>query len=376
MMNSLSIANMAPRVISDHRQSSLFASTSNSTLDYGRIRPCVARLPCISGNMGDNHTVLDDIGPRLLEDMESILEGVNNASTTETTLEECRHYAKPRLYPRLNSDSVKLMTKQKHQWLHTTGTRHDQVQFSRTVGCRGLNEQMEQYLKEGLARVLLEKAEDITDPGGQVVKSWPLFKAVSRKTEFENTHAVVPTISIVWVLQPTVRKGKTKFKFSTDFGAYFLIKKDELIEFLDIMKCFCKNDKNSSLRCNAFYQVYTMDKRRSRVIKGDAVVSLIEEMTTHKEGNLPNNPATTARQTKDNEEYGHTDVNVVSASTPTSTIIMSNAKDESKKGKGANRRRSHGLVKSFTRYLNRRRLKRIIRQQTGIALCNMNGRSR
>lgn len=376
MMNSLSTANLAPRVISDHRHSSLFSSASNSTLDYGRIRPCVARLPCISGNISDDHTVLDDIGPRFLEDMESILEGLNKASTTETTLEECRHYAKPRLYHRVNSDSVKRMTKQKHQWLHTTRTRHDQDQFSRTVGCHGLNERMEQYLKEGLARVLLENAEGATDPRGQIVKSWPLFKAITRRKEFENTHTVPPTVSIVWVLQPTVRNGKIKFKFSTDFGACFLIKKDELIEFLEIMKFFCENDKNSSLRCNAFYQVYTMDKRRSRVIKADAVSSHIEEMMSHKEGNLPNDSATTARQTKDNEEYGRTELNVVSTSTPTSTIIMSSVKDESKKGKGANRRRSHGLVKRFTRYLNRRRLKRIIRQQTGIALCNMNGRSR
>jgi hypothetical protein len=388
MMASNFVGNTAPRFSNDYRRSSPFtAPRSNGDVDFGRILPCVARLPSISESVGDTHNILDHFGSQLLEDMESILEGITKASTTETVLDECRNYAKPCLYPLRNRDLTGLMTKRKRQWLATSKAKqHEDRSFpTRITGYHGLKEHMEQYLEEALARILLENAEDVTHSRGKIAKSWSSFKAVTKQKYFENTDAIVSAIPIVWVIQPTVRNGKTKFKFSTDFGPCFFIREEESIEFVEILKRFSKNETDSSFGYNIFYQVYTMDSRESRVVKSDVVSSLIEEMTTMTSGkgkNTPINLATMARQSRDDEDNANAKVNdtrngisMVATSTPITTIIISTKKDEME-DKVPIPSRSHGLVKRVTRYLNRQRLKRLIHRQVGIALGNTNGQSR
>lgn len=387
MMTSIFVGNTAPRFSNDYRRSSPFtASRSNGGVDFGRTRPCVARLPSISESVGDTHNPLDHFGSQSLEDMESILEGVTKASTTETVLDECRNYAKPCLYPRRNCDLTGLMTKRKRQWLATTKAKQDEDQSfpTRITGYHGLKEHMEQYLEKALARILLENVEDVTHARGKIVESRSSFKAVTKQQGFKNTDVIVSAIPIVWVIQPIVRNGKTKFKFSTDFGACFFIRKEESIEFVEIIKRFSKNDKDSPFGYTIFYQVYTMDSRESRVVKSDVVSSLIEEMMTMTSGkgkHTPINSATPTRQRRDDGNNANAKVNdarngisVVAASTPISTFIIS-AKEDEMEDKVTKPRRSHGLVKRVARYLNHQRFKRLIHQQVALALGNTNCQS-
>jgi hypothetical protein len=347
----------------------------------------MARLPSISESLGDTDNVLDYFSSQSLEDMESILEGVTKASTTETVLDECRNYAKPCLHRRRNCDLTGLMTKRKRQWLATAKEKqHEDRSFpTRITGYHGLKEQMEQYLEEALARILLENVEDGTHATGTIAESQSPFKTDNKCKGFKNTDATVSAIPIVWVIQPIVRNGKTKFKFSTDFGACFFIRKEESIEFVEIVNRFSQNGKDSSFCYNIFYQVYTMDSRESRVVKSDVVSSLIEEMMTMTSGKgklIPINSATTTRQRRDDENNANAKVNdarngisVVAASTPISTFIISTKEDEMA-DKGTKLSRSHGLVKRVARYLNRQRFKRLIHQQMALALGNTHCQSR
>lgn len=123
---------MAPRFSSDDIRSSLFLSTRNGCVDYGRIRPRVARLPPLPENVANSPNDLSPIGSQLLEDMESILEGLTRSSTIETVLHECCDYDKYHLHLRRNSDLTGLMSKQKRYWYGTAKERHREDRYSST----------------------------------------------------------------------------------------------------------------------------------------------------------------------------------------------------------------------------------------------------
>ena len=363
-MNAISVTNLTPRFVNKRRNASPFSSTSEGGVDYGRAGPFVARIPCLSEKFSDASTILDDLGSQLLEDMESILEGVTIASATKTALDECHNFAKPCLHAHRNSNLTELMIKGRRNLLSKTKARQRDRQtfLTRTTGYHIPTKRIDLYLEEELARMENEDTLNTTESRELVSKSCPSYGAISKREKFgKNNNFIASTIPVVWAVQPTVRNGKTKFKLSTESGACFYLKEKGLVDFLKMTKRLPKNDSVSSASCSVYLQVYTMNSRRSRVVKSDGISSLIEEITM----------STAGRWTRDYEDHSCTkvydtrnDLSEVDASTSSATIPFGN-----------NKNRSHGLVKRFTRYLNRQRFKHLIYQQANNSLSNINGRS-
>jgi hypothetical protein len=355
----------------------------------------------------------DDIldgGSQFLEDMESILEGVTNTSTTETVLEECRYYVKPHLFRQHRRDLTALMTENERQRLKTKTAQSNNSPpvTCRTIGHDGLLERMEHYLAEGLIRALNNNQNN-------------------NNTKGTNTKTDDGGIPMVWVIQPTRRKNGNnsnkkkdsdrdveshiRFKFSTDFGACFYLNEKESLEFTEILRKFSSKKLPPYSSCKMYYQVYTMDSSESRVVKCDAISSLIQEIviaatTTNSQKEV--DKTTDDKQDADNDESrtnGDDDDDDdgnggnVATATPTATTAPTSGNnvdggskkhDSSATKEGTKKRRptrstkeekgdgtkKHSRTKRFARYLNRRRLKRLIRQQVSIALGDTNNKSR
>mmetsp|Transcript_13034 Transcript_13034/g.32905 ORF Transcript_13034/g.32905 Transcript_13034/m.32905 type:complete len:373 (+) Transcript_13034:474-1592(+) len=362
-MTSISTVNKTNQLANNLWHSSSFVSTKKGGIDYGRTRPHLARLPFVSESLIDASHILDHLGSQSLEDMESMLEGITKASTTETVLEECYNYTQPRLHAHRNRDLTDLMIKRECQRISNAKiTHHDrQCAPTRTSGCRKLSERMNQYLEEGLARILTDDVHNVS--GGLRSKLRPSYDAVAKQKQFRNTKTLVSRTPIVWVIQPTVRKDKIKFKISTEFGARFLLKKEELVDFLNASKRFSRKETNISVSCGAFFQVYTIDSRESRVVQSDDVCSLVEEMSLT---NGKRKYISLESSTEVND--GRNDNGLVDASKHITTITFHSQKDESENRERRRKRLSNCLVKRFSRYLNRQRFKLLIYRQTGKAL--------
>ena len=372
-MTSISTVNKTNKLASSLRHSSSFLSTNKGCMDYGRTRPHMARLPFVSESLIDANHFLDHLGSQSLEDMESMLEGITEESTTETVLEECYNYTPPRLHAHRNRDLTELMIKRKCQRIsEAKSTHHDrQCAPTRTSGCKKLSERVNQYLEEGLARILIDDVHNVS--GGLRSKSRPSCDAVAKQKQFANMKTLVSRSPIIWVIQPTVSKGKIKFKISTEFGACFLLKKEELVDFLNASKCFSRKDTNTSVSCDDFFQVYTIDSRESHVVQSDDVCSLVEEMSlTNGKGKYLSLESSTEVNCRRN------DMGLVDASKHITTITFHFPKIESKNGERRRKRRSNCLGRRFSRYLIRQRFKLLIYRQTGKALLvgNIKRRSR
>ena len=350
----------------------------------------------------------DDIldgGSQYLEDMESILEGVTNTSTTETVLEECRYYVKPHLFRQHRRDLTALMTENERQRLKTKTTQSNNSPpvTCRTIGHDGLLERMEHYLAEGLIQALNNKQNNTNTKG-------------------TNTKSDDGGIPMVWTIQPTRRKNGNnsnkkkdsdkdveshiRFKFSTDFGACFYLNEKESLEFIEILKKFSSKKLSPYSLCKMYYQVYTIDSSESRVVKCDTISSLIHEIviaaattttTTNSQKEVDKTTYNDESRTNGEDDDGNDGGNVATA-TPIATTAPNSGNnvdgsknhDSSAAKEGTKKRRptsstkeergggtkKHSRTKRFARYLNRRRLKRLIRQQVNIALGNTNNKSR
>lgn len=85
-MTSISTVNKTNQLANNLRHSPSFASTNKGGIDYGRTRHDMARLPFVSESLDDANHFLHHLDSQSLEDMESVLEGITKASTTETVL--------------------------------------------------------------------------------------------------------------------------------------------------------------------------------------------------------------------------------------------------------------------------------------------------
>lgn len=120
--------------------------------------------------------------------MEFILEWMTKNSTTETVIGEFCNNDKPRLYPRRSSDLNGLTTKRKCQRLPTTRARKNEDEYfptRRTTGHHSSKEHREQYLEEGLARILVENAEAAFNSRGKMAKLWPSFDFTTKQRTFK-----------------------------------------------------------------------------------------------------------------------------------------------------------------------------------------------
>lgn len=128
-------------------------------------------------------------------------------------------------------------------------------------------------------------------------------------------------LPVVWVIQPGHNKdGTICFKFTTDAGAFLVLKDEEALASLDIMK--------ASSRSITYFQVYSLQGSSSRVMKPDRVAQAVNEIIAE---------AKPVPQQRDLVTYG--------ANTPRS-----------------------GLRRRFYRFLLRRRWQRVVRRQIRIAL--------
>ncbi|OEU10547.1 hypothetical protein FRACYDRAFT_247089 [Fragilariopsis cylindrus CCMP1102] len=362
-----------------------------ATASFGRNTPLRLRIrndnfsSCTTNNIGGPAYAYDvcvnlpplskdadilDGGSQYLEDMESILEGVTNTSTTETVLEECRYYAKPHLFRQHRCDLTALMTENERQRLKTKTTQGNNSPpvTCRTIGHDGLLERMEHYLAEGLIQALNNKQNNTNTKG-------------------TNTKSDDGGIPMVWTIQPTRRKNGNnsnkkkdsdkdveshiRFKFSTDFGACFYLNEKESLEFIEILKKFSSKKLSPYSLCKMYYQVYTIDSSESRVVKCDTISSLIHEIViaTTTTSTTTNSQKEVDKTTYNDESWANgedddgNDGGNVATATPIATIAPNSGNnvdgsknhDSSAAKEGTKKRRptsstkeeSGGVVRSF-----------------------------
>eukprot|EP00751_Fragilariopsis_kerguelensis_P010441 CAMPEP_0170793102 /NCGR_PEP_ID=MMETSP0733-20121128/22408_1 /TAXON_ID=186038 /ORGANISM="Fragilariopsis kerguelensis, Strain L26-C5" /LENGTH=436 /DNA_ID=CAMNT_0011141895 /DNA_START=127 /DNA_END=1437 /DNA_ORIENTATION=+ len=372
---------------------------NDSGYTYGRV--CIELPP-----LPEDDNILD-VGSKNLEDMESILEGVTNTLVTERVLEECHYYAKPHLIRHQHRrDLTALMTKNERQRLLETNTtttrRHRNQNNNRNnnpvkTNCHDeLLERMEHYLEKGLTRALNNKDDNntqVTNTGGGIPMVWIIEPALHNKWNTNNK-------------KKKNGKNSIRFKFSTDsdFGACFYLNEKESLEFIEILKKFSSSKKLPPY-CKMYYQVYTMDSSESRVVKSDVISSLIKEImiaTTTATTTAATNSQKEVDKTNEKKDTGNDEIrsngnecddgddrnDMTAATTPATNDkygdnekIDTNATNEGTKRypfKGAKKEgyAKHSPAQRFARYLNHRRLKRLIYQQLNVALGNTTKKSR
>lgn len=74
--------------------------------------------------------------------------------------------------------------------------------------------------------------------------------------------------TVVWVIEPTDDRNSLRFKFTTEQGAYLILKAEEALTSIDIM--------NKERRDNTFFQVYSVDGTSSRVIGAEQITTCME----------------------------------------------------------------------------------------------------
>uniref|UniRef100_A0A6U9WJF2 Uncharacterized protein n=1 Tax=Pseudo-nitzschia australis TaxID=44445 RepID=A0A6U9WJF2_9STRA len=397
---SMSIGNTVPSLGNNNnrRCSPSFRSTKNDHMDFRCMRPCaVRRLPSLPDEVGESESGSHN-GSQFLEDIESIMEGVTETSTiAETESEEFQScsYIKPRLGPRRGGDDLTALMSERHQRLAAISYFHPEERPSPRRGRRatttktaafgrqGLRERMDAYLEEGLTRILRERAQDTTDGKAKAAEISPSIDAIQKENADTDTNPYVFSVRMVWIIQPTIRNGKIKFKFSTEYGACIFLNKMDSLEFLGIVKEFSKKNRGPSFSWNTFYQVYTMDLRESSVVKGDAVTSLFEDMasTALKQSKTPQFDVGTGsrnknvdgkrRNSKDRYNGNSYDDDVIVSTDSCTTEIDEKKKEETWRYS----KRNYNPAKCCVRFLHRRRMKRLVRREACIAVIKDNGDS-
>jgi hypothetical protein len=243
-------------------------------------------------------------GTQLLDDIEDLLEGSNSVPLKSMLREE--HGRRPR------TDLTALMQ---------GGQKLDLLQHTPTIGLR---RRLESYLEEELVRTYQEQFEndEQEEKNPDPVTMGPRRK--STVTAQPNSKSNNDESPIVWVIEPGYdRQGTLRFKFSTDGGAYLILKDEEAKESVIIMA--------ESSR-NTFFQVYSLQGGVSRVLRSDQISQAIDDIVEE------------AKPELEEEDEIH-------ASMPET--------DEKIK-------KRHG--QRFIRYILRRRWKNLVRRQVGIAM--------
>ena len=243
-------------------------------------------------------------GAQLLDDIEVLLEGSNNVPLKSILREE--HGRRPR------TDLTALMH---------GGQKLDLLQHTPTVGLR---RRLESYLEEELARTYQEQFEN--DMQEEKVPD-PDIMGPRRKTTVSsqpNPKSDNDEPPIVWVIEPGYdRQGTLRFKFSTDGGAYLILKDEEAKESVIIMAASSRN---------TFFQVYSLQGGISRILGSDQISQAIDDIVEE------------AKPELEEEDEIH--------------VLMPETDDNVKKRPGHR----------FIRYILRRRWKNLVRRQVGIAM--------
>jgi hypothetical protein len=148
--------------------------------------------------------------------------------------------------------------------------------------------------------------------------------------------------------------GRLLFKVTTDYGACFVLKKKHAMEFVSILKKYSKK-----YECTVFYQVYAKDERVSRIVKNDAISSTLEEMISQND----------TPQNSDVQEETNT-----RAPTPQQEPQLAGQPTQEENGianvvgEKTSSNSPVTFIVRFKRYMNRRRMKKLIRPQIGIAI--------
>jgi hypothetical protein len=269
----------------------------NSRCEQGNFYSDVNILPAIEEE--------DDFdGTQLLDDIEVLLEGSNNVPLESILREE--HGRRPR------TDLTALMH---------GGREPDILQHTPAVGLR---RRLESYLEEELARTYQEQFENdmqeekVPDPDIMGPHRKP---TASSQPNLKSDNDEAP---IVWVIEPGYdRQGTLRFKFSTDGGAYLILKDEEAKESVIIMAGSSRN---------TFFQVYSLQGGVSRILGSDQISQAIDDIVEE------------AKPELEEEDEIH--------------VFMPETDDNIKKSPG----------KRFIRYILRRRWKNLVRRQVGIAM--------
>ena len=256
-------------------------------------------------------------GSQFLEDMESILSGVSTSSnagprsdsTLSTIDSELQNYEKPRLSRTLtdllSEDEFDVFVVGQRTRRSTLRERMETYMSSRT-------------LREAQGPSSYHSLEDALDEAG---------KAIDKKSK-ENDHKNF----LVWDVQPEDCEkyfGRCLFKFSTHFGACFLLKYKHAVEFVQVMRKLSKKR-----RCKAFYRIYNVDGSLSTLVKQDEIERALEHTINR-------------MQPPPYDEDGNEVVD-------TANIIMKPSELTT--------------LKRIARYLERRRFRKVIRRQVGFAI--------
>jgi hypothetical protein len=250
--------------------------------------------------------------------MESILSGISTSratgphsdSTLSTIDDELQSYhAKPRLSRTLTD----LMSESEFD-VFVVGQR-----TRRTT----LRERMETYMSsrtlgEAQGPSSYHSLEEALDEAG---------KAIEKKSKLDDHKNF-----LVWEVQPEdceEKFGRILFKFSTHFGACFLLKYKHAVEFVQIMDKLTKKR-----RCKSFYQIFNTDGSKSTLVKQDEIARVLE----HTINRLQPPPV---------DEDGNEMVDSANVIKRPSEL---------------------GTIKRVDRYMNRRRFKKVIRRQVGFAV--------
>eukprot|EP00536_Pseudo-nitzschia_multiseries_P011799 jgi/Psemu1/30089/gm1.30089_g len=331
----------------------------------------------------DDENVVDDLGSRPLEDIDSILDGVADGSVINETTTMLDEFCKqPRPDPRRGCGDLTVLMNERQRSVAFSSVRPEdgllsnrRMRSTMSFGRQGLKEQMVEYFEE----IRGENAHDITATNAS--KS-PLPFDPSRKAD-----SSVGTTTMVWTVKPTIENGKTNFWFSTDDGACLVLNERNAMEFLDVVEAVDKKkparsrgcntvvealDQNKPARsggCNILYQVYKTDLKESRVVKSVDASSLIEDIagTTMKQSKCTQ--ADLGLSSKSDNIGAEVQSNARSCMDATHSSTIDNEDgDMPRKEPPKFGRRGRNLVKRFARYVNRCRMKRIVRQQVHIAV--------
>ncbi|KAG7349557.1 hypothetical protein IV203_012154 [Nitzschia inconspicua] len=254
-------------------------------------------------------------GSHGIESMTSILDGVSQTSsqTTLTTIDEDGKQGNDGddIKPRLRRDLTALMSPHDREQL-VTGQRTPRntlrTRMGSFVSARTLQAQLQAV---PLSCRTYEKLQDDEN------------KKQSKALQDEQHHEKF----IVWEVIPMDCERKFKrvlFKFSSTNGACFLLKYKYAVQFVQLLK-----KKTQKVSCGVFYQAFEFDGDRSSIFKADNVESWLETTIT-------------LMQPLEKDENGNDIIDSANVITKPSEM---------------------GLIKRIDRYLNRRRLKKLIRRQ-------------
>jgi len=138
-----------------------------------------------------------------------------------------------------------------------------------------LRERLETYLEEALEKTSPAKMETGQEPSKK--EEEPMATAKKERTvkkrwgRKKKKKQIVSDKPIVWTIRPGFHKnGSLQFKFSTDAGAFFILKDKEALSSLKIIKKKA-NDKT-------FFQIYALDARSSKIVGPDQVTDLMADV--------------------------------------------------------------------------------------------------